>query len=117
MPSSLLNRRTFVLNSTLIVFVEYSFLHVPLPYNKFHVSLKGCSQIIEICTFINGWRFEVGSKICVLLNCGRQSQFSKVRREFDTGRVNLDPPMTCADWPVAGNLTLFQTQTIGKLKP
>ena len=47
-------RRTFVLNSTLIVFVEYSFSHVPLPYNKFHVSLKGCSQIIEIGTFING---------------------------------------------------------------
>ena len=23
----------------------------------------------------------------------------KVRREFDAGRVNLDPPMTCADWP------------------
>ena len=43
----------FVLNSTLIVFVEYSFSHVPLPYNKFHVSLKGCSQIIEIGTFIN----------------------------------------------------------------
>ena len=39
---------------TLIVFVEYSFSHVPLPYNKFHVSLKGCSQIIEIGTFING---------------------------------------------------------------
>ena len=76
MPSSVLNRKTFVLNSTLIVFVEYSFTHVPIPYNKFH--------------------------------CGRQSQFSKVRREFDTGRVNLDPPMTCADWPVAGNLTLFQ---------
>ena len=38
-------------------------------------------------------------------------------REFDTGRVNLDPPMMCADWPVAGNLTLFQSQTIGKLKP
>ena len=34
-----------------------------------------------------------------------------------TGRVNLDPPMTCADWPVGGNMTLFQTQTIGKLKP
>ena len=55
--------------------------------------------------------------MCVLLNCGRQAQFSKVRREFDTGRVNLDPPMTCADWPAAGNLTIFQTQTIGKLKP
>ena len=37
-----------------LVFVEYSFSHVPLPYNKFHVSLKGCSQIIEIGTFING---------------------------------------------------------------
>ena len=44
----------FVLKSTFIVFVEYSFSHVPLPYNKFHVSLKGCSQIIEIGTFING---------------------------------------------------------------
>ena len=53
MPSSLRKRRTFVLNSTVIVFVEYSFSHVPLPYNKFHVSLKGCSQIIEIGTFIN----------------------------------------------------------------
>ena len=31
---------------------------------------------------------------------------------FDTGRVNLDPKMMCADWPVAGNLTLFQTQTV-----
>ena len=40
-----------------------------------------------------------------------------VWREFDTRRVNLDPPIMCADWPVAGNLTLFQTQTIGKLKP
>ena len=106
-----LNRRTFVLNSTLIVFVEYSFSQVPLPYNKFHV------KRIEIGTFISGWRFEVGSKMCVLLNCGQQSQFSKVRREFDSGRVNLDHPMTCAGWPVAGNLTLFQTQTIGKLKP
>ena len=54
LPSSRRKRRTFVLNSTLIVFVEYSFSHVPLPYNKFHVSLKGCSQIIEIGTFING---------------------------------------------------------------
>ena len=36
---------------------------------------------------------------------------------FDTGRVNIDPPMMCADWPVAGNLTIFQTQFIGKLKP
>ena len=42
----------------------------------------------------------MGAKIGVLLNCGQQSQFSKVRREFDAGRVNLDPPMTCADWPV-----------------
>ena len=25
---------------------------------------------------------------------------------FDAGRVNLDPPITCADWPVAGNLTV-----------
>ena len=49
----------------------------------------------------------MGAKICVLLNCGQQSQFSKVRREFDAGRVNLDPPMTCADWPVPGNLTLL----------
>ena len=54
LPSSRRKRRTFVLNSTLIVFVEYSFSHVPLPYNKFHVSLKGCSQIIETGTFING---------------------------------------------------------------
>ena len=54
LPSSRRKRRTFVLNSTLIVFVEYSFSHVPLPYIKFHVSLKGCSQIIEIGTFING---------------------------------------------------------------
>ena len=46
----------------------------------------------------------MGAKIGVLLNCGQQSQFSKVRREFDAGRVNLDPPMTCADWPVPGNL-------------
>ena len=45
MPSSRRKRRTLiVLNSTLIVFVEYSFSHVPLPYNKFHVSLKGCSH-------------------------------------------------------------------------
>ena len=101
----------------LIVFVEYSFSHVPLPYNKFHVSLKGCSQIIEIGTFINGYRFEVGAKIGVLLNCGQQSQFSKVRREFDAGRVNLDPPMTCADWPVPGNLTLLHTQTAYTRKP
>ena len=28
----------FVLNSTLIVFVVYSFSHVPLPYNTFHVT-------------------------------------------------------------------------------
>ena len=35
---------------------------------------------------------------------------------FDTGRVNLDPKMMCADWPVAGNLALFQTQVIVKLK-
>ena len=42
----------------------------------------------------------MGAKIGVLLNCGQQSQFSKVRRELDAGRVNLDPPMTCADWPV-----------------
>ena len=48
------NVRGKELNSTLIVFVEYSFSHVPLPYNKFHVSLKGCSQIIKIGTFING---------------------------------------------------------------
>ena len=55
--------------------------------------------------------------MCVLLNCGQQSQFSKVRREFDAGRVNLDPPITCADWPVAGNLTLIHTQTGYTLKP
>ena len=78
---------------------------------------KGCSQIIEIGTFINGYRFEVGAKIGVLLNCGQQSQFSKVRREFDAGRVNLDPPMTCADWPVPGNLTLLHTQTAYTRKP
>ena len=66
MPSSRRKQRTFVLNSTLIVFVEYSFSHVHLPYNKFHVSLKGCSQIIEIGTFINGWRFVVGSKMSYL---------------------------------------------------
>ena len=51
----------------------------------------------------------MGAKIGVLLNCCQQSQFSKVRREFDTGRVNLDPPMTCADWPVPGNLTVLHT--------
>ena len=55
--------------------------------------------------------------MCVLLNCGQQSQFSKVRREFDAGRVNLDPPMTCADWPVPGNLTLLHTQTAYTRKP
>ena len=60
---------------------------------------------------------EVGAKICVLLNCGQQSQFSKVRREFDAGHVNLDPPMTCADCPVAGNLILLHTQTGYTLKP
>ena len=38
------------LKFTLIFFVQYSFSHVPLPYNTFHVSLKGCSQIIEIGT-------------------------------------------------------------------
>ena len=54
----------------------------------------------------------MGAKIGVLLNCGQQSQFSKVRREFDAGRVNLDPPMTCADWPVPGNLTVLHTQTV-----
>ena len=57
----------------------------------------------------------MGAKIGVLLNCGQQSQFSKVRREFDA--VNLDPPMTCADWPVPGNLTLLHTQTAYTLKP
>ena len=59
----------------------------------------------------------MGAKICVLLNCGQQSQFSKVRREFDAGRVNLDPPMTCADWPVPGNLTLLHPQTAYTRKP
>ena len=59
----------------------------------------------------------MGAKIGVLLNCGQQSKFSKVRREFDAGRVNLDPPMTCADWPVPGNLTLLHTQTAYTLKP
>ena len=59
----------------------------------------------------------MGAKIGVLLNCGQQSQFSKVRREFDAGRVNLDPPMTCADWPVPGNLTLLHTQTAYTRKP
>ena len=59
----------------------------------------------------------MGAKIGVLLNCGQQSQFSQVRREFDAGRVNLDPPMTCADWPVAGNLTLLHTQTAYTRKP
>ena len=59
----------------------------------------------------------MGAKIGVLLNCGQQSQFSKVRREFDAGRVYLDPPMTCADWPVPGNLTLLHTQTAYTLKP
>ena len=59
----------------------------------------------------------MGAKIGVLLNCGQQSQFSKVRREFDAGRVNLDPPMTCADWPVPGNLTLLHPQTAYTLKP
>ena len=54
----------------------------------------------------------MGAKIGVLLNCGQQSQFSKVRREFDAGRVNLDPPMTCADWPVPGNLTVLHAQTV-----
>ena len=59
----------------------------------------------------------MGAKIGVLLNCGQQSQFSKVRREFDAGRVNLDPPMTCADWPVPGNLTLLHLQTAYTRKP
>ena len=59
----------------------------------------------------------MGATIGVLLNCGQQSQFSKIRREFDAGRVNLDPPMTCADWPVPGNLTLFHTQTAYTRKP
>ena len=59
----------------------------------------------------------MGAKIGVLLNCGQQSQFSKVRREFDAGRVNLDPPMTCADWPVPGNLTLLHTDTAYTGKP
>ena len=40
-----------------------------------------------------------------------------IRREFDAGRVNLDPPMTCADWPVPGNLTLLHTQTAYTRKP
>ena len=43
--------------------------------------------------------------------------FSKVRREFDAGRVNLDPPMTCVDWPVPGNLTVLHTQTGYTRKP
>ena len=59
----------------------------------------------------------MGAKIGILLNCGQQSQFSKVRREFDAGRVNLDPPMTCADWPVPGNLTLLHPQTAYTRKP
>ena len=59
----------------------------------------------------------MGAKIGVLLNCGQQSQFSKVRREFDAGRVNLDPPMTCADWLVPGNLTLLHPQTAYTRKP
>ena len=59
----------------------------------------------------------MGAKIGVLLNCGQQSKFSKVRREFDAGRVNLDPPMTCADWPVPNNLTLLHTQTTYTRKP
>ena len=59
----------------------------------------------------------MGAKIGVLLNCGQQSQFSKVRREFDAGRVNLDPPMTCADWPVPGILTILHTQTAYTRKP
>ena len=59
----------------------------------------------------------MGAKIGVLLNCGQQSQFSKVRREFDAGLVNLDPPMTCADWPVPGNLTLLHPQTAYTRKP
>ena len=59
----------------------------------------------------------MGAKIGVLLNCGQQSQFSKVRREFDAGRVNLDPPMTCADWPVPGNLTLLHAETAYTGKP
>ena len=91
MTSSRRKRRTFVLNSTLIVFVEYSFSHVPLPYNKFHVSLKGCSQIIEIGTFINGWTFEVGAKMCAVAD-------------------NLNSV-------IAGNLTLLHTQTGYTLKP
>ena len=59
----------------------------------------------------------MGAKIGVLLNSGQQSQFSKVRREFDAGRVNLDPPMTCGDWSVPGNLTLLHTQTAYTRKP
>ena len=108
MPTSRRKRRLFVLNPTLIVFVEYSFSHVPLPYNKFNVNLKGCSQIIEIGTVEDSkWerKFVLWPTISIS------------RREFDTGRVNLDPPMMCADWPVASSLTLFKIQTIDKLKP
>ena len=59
----------------------------------------------------------MGAKIGVVLIYGQQSQFSKVRREFDAGHVNLDPPMTCADWPVPGNLALLHSQTAYTRKP
>ena len=47
----------------------------------------------------------------VSLPCGdwpEQSQSDNVLADFDTGRVNIDPPMMFADWPVAGNLTFFK---------
>ena len=43
----------------------------------------------------------------VSLPCGdwsEQSQSGNVLPYF-VSRVNLDPPMMCADWPVAGNVT------------
>ena len=87
-------------------------------YSKFHVSRFRMFANNRNKYFFNQLKIRSGiKKNCELPYCGRQSQFSKVWPEFDTGRVNLDPAMLCADWPVAGNLTLFQTQFIGKLNP
>ena len=64
MPSSRRKRRTFVLNSTLIVFVEYSFSHVPLPYNKFNVSLDSSVHYVIWRDFFV--QIELGVKIANL---------------------------------------------------
>ena len=63
--------------------------------------------------FFKRLKIRSGDRKCV--NCFTVADnLNSVR--FDTGRVNLDPKMMCADWPVAGNLALFQTQVIVKLK-